>query len=71
MSRPVRCSMSRPVSRSPEGKRLDRRAFLNCWHRATGLHRGKSCQLDSKLAAPGFAVALVHQTEATNHKGKA
>lgn len=49
----------------------DRRAFLSYWQRATGLHRGKSCQLDSRLAAPGFSISTVHQSGATNHKGKA
>lgn len=58
-------SIVRPASAA------DRAAFLNYWQRATGLHKGKSCQLDSRLAAPGFSVSLVHQTEATNHKGKA
>jgi hypothetical protein len=49
----------------------DRRAFLNYWQRATGLHRGKSCQMDARLTTPAFNVAVVHQSESTNHKGKA
>jgi hypothetical protein len=58
-------SIVRPATQS------DRAAFLHYWQRATGLHRGKSCQLDSRLTTPGFTVALVHQSEATNLKGKA
>jgi hypothetical protein len=59
------CSIVRPATEQ------DRAAFLQYWHKATGLHKGKSCQMDSKLTTPGFTVSLVYQTEATNHKGKA
>jgi hypothetical protein len=48
----------------------DRHAFLAYWHQATGLHRGKSCQMDSTLTTPHFRVQVVSAAQASNHKGR-
>lgn len=48
----------------------DRAAFLSYWRQAVGMHRGKSCQLDSRLTAPAFNITVVSAAQATNHKGR-
>ncbi|NIN67216.1 MAG: hypothetical protein GTO63_21455 [Anaerolineae bacterium] len=50
----------------------DRRAFLSYWQRASGLHRGKSCQMHQPgMTAPAVRFRTVATDSARNHKGKA
>lgn len=50
----------------------DRQRYMN-WRRvASGMHKGKDCQLDSNRAGqPGIAFRIVSQDTSTNHKGRA
>lgn len=48
----------------------DRAAFMAYWKKATGYHKGKECQMDSRITSPKFNFKTVSQSEATNHKGK-
>lgn len=49
----------------------DRTAFLRYWQRASGLHKGKSCQLHQPgMTSPQISFRAVAVDGARNHKGK-
>lgn len=49
----------------------DAHAMKEYWARASGLRKGKSCQLHQpSLTSPHISFEIVTQSQASNHKGK-
>lgn len=50
----------------------DAEALKAYWYRASGMHKGKECQMHNPaLTMPKVSFRTVAQSGATNHKGKA
>lgn len=50
----------------------DREKYKNYWRIASGLHKGKDCQLHNAQTVPGVKFEKVYENHAnSNHKGKA
>ena len=50
----------------------DADALKAYWHRASGMHKGKECQMHNPaLTMPKVQFRTLTRSEATNHKGKA